>query len=141
MKYYTDNLLRFDRNPKTINTIFKVFDSLVKMEWDTVTVYSVKENKTIHVTKNPIDIIKVDFEYSKLYDEFILWKFGHPNRILLPIWNLDADKTDLFLKCLNTSVLYYFTRKETLFSPLEMDSVMDLYLEIYKGKLPDFHLN
>ena len=140
MKYYANKLLSFDRNPDTILAILKIFDTLTTMNWDAASVYSIREGKVIKVIKHSVDIIKVDFDYSKLYDEYVLWLYGHPDKIKLPIWALDAHKTELFLKCLKESVLYYLPRKDTLFSPFEMEKVLDLYLNILRVK-PDYSMN
>lgn len=141
MKYYSNNLLTFDRDPKTTGSIFSIFETLTIMQWDTATFYSVSEKTLVSVTKNPVDIIKVDFDYSKLYDEYVYWGFGYPDKIMLPFWSLDKDKTDLFLKSLEACVLYYLPRKDRLFSPGVMDDVLNLYVEIFQKKLPEFNLN
>lgn len=141
MQYYSNNLLSFDREPKTTGSIFSMFETLNIMQWNNTTFYSMKEKTFVSVIKDPIDIVKVDFDFSKLYDEFVYWGFGYPDKILLPIWSLDKEKTHLFLKSLETCVLYYLPRKDKLFSPGVMDNVLGLYVEIFQKKLPEFNLN
>lgn len=140
MKYYTDNLLSFDRNPKTTGAIHKLFGTLIEMDWQTASVFSMSKKNWININKDPVDIIKVDFDYSELYNEYIRWSFGHPDKIKLPIWSLNKEKTELFLKSLEACVLYYQTRKN-LFTPSVMDNVLDLYAEIFQEKPPEFNLN
>lgn len=140
MKYYSNNLLSFDRNPKTSSAIHKLFGTLIEMEWDTRSIYSMSEKNWVTINKDQIDIIKVDFDYSELYNEYIRWSFGHPDKIKLPIWSLNKEKTDLFLKSLEACVLYYLSRKK-LFTQSVMDDVLDLYAEIFRKKLFEFNLN
>lgn len=140
MKYYNNNLLSFNRDPKTTGAIFKLFDALIGMEWDTTCFFSMSEKDWMSVIKDPIDIVKVDFDFSELYNEYIFWWFGLPNKIKTPIWILNKEKTELFLKSLKACVLYYLPRKK-LFTPNVMDDVLDLYVEVFQEKLPEFNLN
>ncbi len=140
MKYYTNNLLSFDRNPKTTAAIHALFGTLTSMEWQEASFFSMKEKSYVNVVKDPCDIVKVDFDYSELYNEYVNWGFGLPNKILLPIWSLNKEKTGLFLRSLETCVIYYQSRRH-LFSPNVMDSVLELYVDIFQKELPEFSLN
>lgn len=139
MRYYDNNLLTFDRDQNTIGGIHSLFGTLITMNWPETTIFSMTEKKWINVVKEPKDIVKVDFEYSELYNEYIRWTFGHPDKILLPLWSLNKEKTDLFLKSLEACVMYYIPRKDKLFSPQVMDKVLNLYVQIFQKKIPEFN--
>jgi hypothetical protein len=137
MNYLSNDLLSFDRKPETIAAIFEMFSVLEDMERETITIFSMEKQALDCIVKDPIDIIKLDFPHSAFFGEYFLWFHGHPNRIKLPVWTLDNDKTDLFLNCLKTSIKYYLLHKTKLYILKPQYNLMELFCKVFENELEE----
>ena len=135
MNYHFGDHLVIDRSPKAIKGVFEMFGVLEDMERDTAMVFSIEKLEVEYITKDPIDIFKLDFPHSDFHGEFFLWFNGSLGRKKTPTWVLDREQTDLFLNCLRTSVKYYLLHKTKLYPVNPKNNLINLYCEIFEKEL------